>query len=321
MEKAAESIPQGIFGSNTSKQQLVCAKLISLSEEAVQTIERTVLITSDENKVDVDLTCTSEQDKGETVAPTWKKYGCYNLTTVDKSHLCTDHLLNDVHMGAAQELIKLQFPHIRGLHNTLMQNSKSMKAFDGDENLQIVHVQLGKIDHWVIISTRGCGSGEVELYDSLQQRPSLTTQKVIARYLRSPLQSIKIKLINVALQKGSADCGLYAIAMMTSIANNEEPANVVYDQTALRIHLKESFEKGFLGTFPVLRKRRVNNRIMMEVSCSIYCSCRLPDDGSKMIQCDSCNEWFHKDCLENLHVEVESIEESEQWLCKICDKT
>jgi len=33
--------------------------------------------------------------------------------------------------------------------------------------------------------------------------------------------------------------------MMTSIANNEDPANVVYDQTALRIHLMECFEKGF----------------------------------------------------------------------------
>ena len=54
------------------------------------------------------------------------------------------------------------------------------------------------------------------------------TQKVIAKYLISPLKSIRIKVINVALQKGSADCGLYAIAMVTSIANNKEPANVVW---------------------------------------------------------------------------------------------
>ena len=106
---------------------------------------------------------------------------------------------------------------------------------------------------------------------------------------------------------------------MTSIANNEEPANVVYDQAALRIHLKVSFEKGFLSTFPMLKKRRVNNRIAMEESCSIYCYCRLPDDDCKMVQCDGCNEWFHKRCLENLSVEVESIEESKEWLCKTCD--
>jgi len=198
-----------------------------------------------------------------------------------------------------------------------MQSSNKLKPFDGDYNLQIVHVKLGRIDHWVVISTIGCASNEVDLYDSLQQRPSLETQKVIARYCNSPSKSIKIKLINVATQKGSTDCGLYAIAMMTSIANKEEPSNVVYDQTALRIHLTESFEKGFINLFPTVKKRRVNNRITMEESCSVYCYCRLPDDGSEMIQCDGCDEWFHKECVGNLR--MESIEESEQWLCQSCD--
>jgi len=81
-----------------------------------------------------------------------------------------------------------------------MQKSKYMKAFDSDENIQIIHVQLGTVDHWVTLSTRGCENGEVELYDSLQQRPSVETQKVIARYLKSELKSITIKVINVALQ-------------------------------------------------------------------------------------------------------------------------
>ena len=30
---------------------------------------------------------------------------------------------------------------------------------------------------WVIISTQGCNNGEVELFDSLQRRPSVETQK------------------------------------------------------------------------------------------------------------------------------------------------
>ena len=177
-------------------------------------------ITSD-NKIDLTSTTTIEERRETAAAITWKKYGSYCLTTVHKLHLCTDHLLCDVYMGAAQELIKRQFPHIHEMHNILMQSSKNLKPFDIDNCLQIVRVQLGKIDHWVIISTKGCISGEVELYDSLQQRPSLATQKVIARYLKSPLKSIRIEVINVALQKGSVDCGLYAIAMMTSTAQLE----------------------------------------------------------------------------------------------------
>jgi len=93
----------------------------------------------------------------------WKKDGCYQLTNLYKVHLCSDYLLDDIHIGAAQELIKKQFPHIGGLSNTLLQNLDSLKPLQNNDNLQIIHVKLDKIDHWVLISTIGCGKGEVEL--------------------------------------------------------------------------------------------------------------------------------------------------------------
>ena len=113
------------------------------------------------------------------------------MTNLHKAHLCTDHLLDDIHIGAAQELIKKKFPHFGGLQNTVMQNSETLKSLNSKNgSLQIVHVKLGKVDHWVLISTVGCAEDEIELYDSLQQKPSLDTQTVIARYLRSSSQSI-----------------------------------------------------------------------------------------------------------------------------------
>ena len=50
----------------------------------------------------------------------WKKYGCFALTNLHKIHLNigSDHLLDNIHIGAAQELIKKQFPHLGGLQNT-----------------------------------------------------------------------------------------------------------------------------------------------------------------------------------------------------------
>ena len=78
------------------------------------------------------------------------------------------------------------------------------------------------------LSTVGCGESKVDLYDSLQYLPSVETQTVIAKYIRSQSKSVKIKVINVATQKGNKDCGLYAVAMMTSIAYKEAPVKVVY---------------------------------------------------------------------------------------------
>ena len=123
------------------------------------------------------------------------------------------------------------------------------------------------------MSTVGCGESEVDLYDSLQCSPSAETQTVIAKYIRSQSESVKIKVINVATQKGKTDYGLYAVAMMTSIAYKEDPVNVVYSQANLRIHLQQCFEKGFLEKFPISKKRRLNRRITKEVVCDIYCTC------------------------------------------------
>jgi len=122
-------------------------------------------------------------------------------------------------------------------------------------------------------------------------------------------------LINVALQKGSTDCGLYAIAMMTSIAFKQDPEGIVYDHNGLRLHLKECFDQGIMQPFPISKKRRLKNRIVMEKVCLVYCLCRLPEpeDGSKMIGCDGCMEWFHQKCLSD-----SALFEEDTWLCNKC---
>ena len=103
-QKETENCPKSILRIDTAKHQLVYGK-----HEALQSIERAVYIASRKNKVD--LICSTE----DSVNQGWKKYCYYNLTTTHKSHLFTEQLLDDIHMGAAQELIKTQFPHINGL--------------------------------------------------------------------------------------------------------------------------------------------------------------------------------------------------------------
>ena len=71
--------------------------------------------------------------------------------------------------------------------------------------------------------------------------------------------------------------------MMINIAHKEDLAYVIYDQQELlRTHLKDSFDQGFINTFPVSKKRRKSKRIATEDVYPIYCSCSLPEpeDGS-----------------------------------------
>ena len=74
-----------------------------------------------------------------------------------------------------------------------------------------------------------------------------------------------------------------------------------------------------MDKFPISKKRRLSTQIATEYVYPIYCSCRLPEpeDGSYMIQCDNCFEWYHKRCLTDLC--VESLDElDDEWLCNKC---
>ena len=165
------------------------------------------------------------------------------------------HLLCDIHIGAAQALLHRQFPGIGRLQNTVLQDSNFLQPFVNQQNIQIIHVKFGRTYHWIVVSTFGCTEDHVEVYDSLQMKPTLYIQTVIARYLKSQSHAFKIKVANVATQKGSTDCSLYAIAMMTSITHNDNPVNLIYNQQDMRIHLYQCFKKGMLEKFPISKTR------------------------------------------------------------------
>ena len=252
-------------------------------------------------------------DKCEVKAGIWRRYGCYVLTKQHKNQLYGGHLLDDIHIGAAQMLVKMQFPEIGGLQNTLIQNSKNVQPFQGPKNLQIVH--MSDINHWIVISTMACKENEIEVYDSLSAMLNLESETVIARYLNATSPHILMKFVNISMQSGSTECGLYAIAVMTALAFGHDPALLVFDQNSLRMHLGECFEAGYIQMFPAVQKRRIKERIKKEKVIPIYCTCRLPeDDNFPMIQCDTCKEWYHFKCIDV----SDDIPEETNWHCQNC---
>ena len=293
---------------------LASATILSLSDAAFSLVKELFLkngCTSVSRSVSVSA---SDGDKCEVQIGTWKQYGCYILTKQHKNQLYGGQLLDDIHIGAAQILIKRQFPEVCGLQNTLLQKSINLQPFQGLNNLQIVH--MGDINHWIVISTIGCKRDEIEIYDSLQTTLNLDSETVIAKYLYSKSSHVVMKFVNIALQSGSTECGLYAIAIMTALAFRQDPALLVFDQNSLRTHLGECFEAGNIQLFPTVKKRRIKDRIKKVKMVPIFCICRLPeDDNFPMIQCDICKEWYHFKCID---VSPDDIPEETTWHCQKC---
>jgi len=192
-----------------------------------------------------------------------------------------------------------------------------IKPFEKSANLQIVHV-AGCVGHWIVVSTIGCSKEEVNVYDSLYPSTNDDTKTIIARSVFTRSTNIKINMMNVAKQKGSTDCGLYAIATLTCLAFGNDPTEVIFDQVALRPHLIQCLEKGFIDCFPVKQTRRCSNKVSAQLNCKVYCSCRLPEHyDSCMTECDNCHEWYHHRCID---VSMIPINVSDKWHCPSCSK-
>ena len=69
---------------------------------------------------------------------------------------------------------------------------------------------------------------------------SKTTQH-LARLVNTDKPSFTAKIARVAKQSRENDCGLFAIAYLTHIANGLEPSLFVFDQAKMHQHLAKCF--------------------------------------------------------------------------------
>ena len=154
---------------------------------------------------------------------------------------------------------------------------------------------------------------EVHLYDSAYTSAVGDSKETIAKLIHSEKDYIKINIMNVSKQRGTVDCGLYAIATIVGLAqgNSDNIIRNIFHQDEMRPHLIKILESGNVLPFPAAKKRRVQDKILQVELCQIYCSCRLPDTGSTMICCDHCDKWYHSSC-------VGMPVTSQEWYCDEC---
>jgi hypothetical protein len=110
-------------------------------------------------------------------------------------------------------------------------------------------------------------------------------ERQIATLLNTNSKEIDLQFVNVKMQYGGADCGLFAIAFATALALGHAPEAFHFQQDWMRQHLRECLEHGAITMFPYDKTRRANKKIKNVQN--VYCTCRLPEFG-EMIQCSCC---------------------------------
>ena len=215
--------------------------------------------------------------------------------------------LEDVHIDAANHLLMKQFPKLAGLYPTVYGQDLSFPVTT-DPFVQILHVGG---NHWATVA--GVSPSLVHVYDSIYDYTMEDTRMQIAAIMGSTESTITLKIHKTQVQQGSNDCGVFAIAYATDLAHGNDPASFRYKQEVLRTHFMDCLEKKTLSPFPndICHPGRPKSEVI-----SVYCSCRLPDNGQeRMARCSNCQEWYHQSCEGIAHC---VFTDNSVWICTRC---
>ena len=228
----------------------------------------------------------NEDDNSDTLSDAWLRLNGITLYKTDKYCLLEeDSWINGSHMTAVQLLLKLQFPHLKSLQDTLKQDIGKMQPAPAG-SLQILLVNR---NHWVVASTCGTNNDtDITLYDSMARYSQSFihdhTKLLLSHLVHTKQKFFTVSVANVNKQAGGNDCGLFAAAYCTSIAYGQNPSSFVYNQALMREHLLKCLEAKHMTPFPTMRQRRIPQSKIVRIE--VFCYCRSPNDKKEMVQCD-----------------------------------
>ena len=180
------------------------------------------------------------------------------LTNRELHLLETGDWLEDEHIEAAQALLRRQFPEVSGMQAPCLGLVGQLERFPVLGNgLQII---TNGSCHWVAIS---CVDGHVSLYDNRDIGLTPTLREQIA-CLCPDLTALS--WAHLQSQRGSSDCGLFAIANCVEGASGRDPADCFFDQGQMRAHLAACLKGERLTQFPqrdVVCKRGGNREVKL----------------------------------------------------------
>ena len=117
-------------------------------------------------------------------------------------------------------------------------------------------------------------------------------------------------------QTNHSDCGLYAIAFAVDLCSGQDVCKRNFSAVLMRPHLLNCLQNRRFTPFPASDCQISSPAIAQKKSVHVRCYFWMPDAGL-MIQCDSCKEWFHKECDLSIPKEVWNNRKY-KWNCKKC---
>ena len=139
------------------------------------------------------------------------------------------------------------------------------------------------------------------LFTPLNESSILQIANIYNRSIPSSQSSLPVEVLSVQQQRGTLDCGIFAVAFATEICHSNNPEGVVYDQKKMREHLFQCFSDDKVTVFPRLSPQLEPlprpTRVILNIN--LYCHCKMPQEfDDVMVSCDTCSKWYHSKCVD-----------------------
>ena len=115
-------------------------------------------------------------------------------------------------------------------------------------------------------------------------------------------------------------CGFFAVANAFSCWMNVDPTGMMYDERLLREHLHNCFETNVVSVCPSVRVDTGKNENIV-VMQKLHCICKnaRASESNTMIQCGSCENWFHEKCVNLKKTDTPLRNRIAPWKGPCCD--
>ena len=173
------------------------------------------------------------------------------LMPEDRQLLQENRQLNDRILVAAGLVMRNQFPEMPTPQPTLYAQALH-KLRPAEEGSLFYH---NFNNHWTVSQL---SQGKVYHYDSLQAEciaPELRKQLIALYGHTSDGTTLQIIQPQVQVQRGSKDCGYFAVAFAVSLLLGDDPTTLTYHQKDMREHFIVCLEARLFTPFPATEKK------------------------------------------------------------------
>ena len=183
-----------------------------------------------------------------------------------------------------------------------------------------LHTAIDGHGHWLTISTIGATKdANVFVNVSLFRFVTPFVKQQIASILFTECSTIDLKIMDVQMPAGNADCGLFAIAFATALVSGVLPGSRVFEQKEMRKHLHDCLQQGRPSVFPTAKQRRtaLHAKLKTADSSHVFCICKMHELKIAMLKCSQCGMLYHIECTSALPL---SVKRGYNWSCSICNQ-